>query len=229
MYRIPDEEIAQYGRMISILSNRMISDSETARDAAQEVWAEVINSLPSYKGESKLSTWIYTIAKRVIGKHAANERQYSLVFLRGFLQGDDRELPDTRDGFDRELWIKEECDRCLTGLFHCLGNDARMIYVYRAIIGLPYAEVARIMGMDERGVRKSLSRSRKRINNFLNNECRIFNPNSKCKCRMNTLLESINLPREYQRIRNLGKRISIFRQAEKILPSRNYWEKYFLG
>jgi len=151
------------------------------------------------------------------------------VFLHDYLQGDDIELPDTRAGLDKELWIKEECDRCLTGLFHCLGSDARMIYVYRALIGLPYAEVAQIMGMDEQGVRKSLSRSRKKINNFLNNECRIFNPASKCKCRMNTLLKSINLPREYQRIRNLSKRVSIFRQAEKILPARNYWEKYFIG
>jgi len=45
---------------------------------------------------------------------------------------------------------------------------------------------------------------------------------------MNTLLEGINLPEEYQRIRDLGKRISIFRQADEILPAKNYWEKYSL-
>ena len=227
MTHISDIEIAQYGKMISILSNRMISDKEAARDAAQEVWVEVMQSLASFRNESKLSTWMYTIAKRVISKHAENERKHSLVFLHDFLHGDDRELPDTRAGFDKELWIKAECDRCLTGLFHCLSNDARMIYIFRDIIGLPYAEIAQIMGKDEQEARKSISRSRIRLRNFLNNECRIFNPHSKCKCRMNTLLEGVNLPTEYQRIRDVGKRISIFRQAEKILPAKNYWETYF--
>jgi len=66
------------------------------------------------------------------------------------------------------------------------------------------------------------------LRNFLINECRIFNPASKCNCRLNTLLEGINLPEEYQRIRDLGKRISIFRQADEILPAKNYWEKYSL-
>jgi len=41
---------------------------------------------------------------------------------------------------------------------------------------------------------------------------------------MNTLLEEIDLPGEYQRIREIAKRISIFRQAEQVLPTRNYWE-----
>jgi RNA polymerase sigma-70 factor (ECF subfamily) len=96
--------------------------------------------LPSFNQESKLSTWIYTIAKRVIYKYITKERNYSLAFLHDYLKGEDRIIPDTTTDFDKELWIKQECDRCLTGIFHCLGNDARMIYVLRDIITLPYFE-----------------------------------------------------------------------------------------
>ena len=223
---LSDNEILEYGKMISILSGRMISNKEVAREAAQEVWIEVLHSLPSFKNESKLSTWIYTIAKRVIGKYAVNERHHSVEFLHDFLNGDDRDIPGNINDFEKELWIKEECDRCLSGLFHCLTNDARMIYLFRDVIQLPYFEIARIMDLDEQYIRKTISRSRTKLRNFLNDECRIFNPNSKCKCRMNTLIKTIDLPAEYQRIRDLGKRISIFRQADEILPSKNYWEKY---
>ena len=73
-----------------------------------------------------------------------------------------------------------------------------------------------------------MSRSRAKVRSFLNNECRIFNPASKCKCGMNKLLDGINLPEGYQRIKDLGKRISIFRQTEEMLPAKNYWEKYSL-
>jgi len=228
MNSLSDNEILEYGKMISIVSNRMISNKEVAREAAQEVWIEVLQSLSSFKSESKLSTWIYTIARRVISRYAINERHHSIDFLHTFLNGDDRELPNNISEFEEGLWIKEECDRCLTGLFHCLTNDARMIYLFRDVILLPYSEIARIMGRDEQYIRKTMSRSRAKLKNFLNNECRIFNPNSKCKCRMNTLLNKISLPQEYQRIRDFGKRIHIFRQAEIILPSKNYWEKYSL-
>jgi len=228
MNLLSDSEIQEYGKLISILSNRMISNKEVAQEAAQEVWFEVLRSLPSFNNESKLSTWIYTVARRVIGRYAVNERRHSVGFLHDFLGGDDRVAPDYTSDMDKELWIKEECDRCLTGLFHCLTNDARMIYLFRDVIQLPYPDIARIMDMDEQYIRKTMSRSRAKLRNFLNNECRIFNPASKCKCRMNKLLDGINLPEGYQRIRDLGKRISIFRQADKILPAKNYWEKYSL-
>ena len=228
MNHISDAEIIEYGKMISILSNRMISDKEAAKEAAQEVWAEVFQSLPSFRNESRLSTWIYSVAKRVIGKYAVHERHYSTAFLHGYITGDDRGFPDDISDPEKRAWIREECDRCLTGLFHCLTNDARMIYLFRDVIQLPYSEIARIMDMDEPGIRKVISRSRAKLRSFLNNECRIFNPASKCKCRMHALLEQINLPEEYQRIRDLGKHVSIFRQADMILPSKNYWEKYSL-
>jgi len=225
---LSDNEIQEYGKLISILSNRMVSNKDVAEEAAQEVWIELLRSLPKFRGDSKLSTWIYSIAKKVIGRYANNEKHYSLGFLHDFINGDDRGAPGHLNDIEEKIWIKEECDRCLTGLFHCLTNDARMIYLFRDVIELPYFEIARIMGMDEQYIRKTVSRSRAKLRNFLNDECAVYNPSSKCKCRMNKLLEGINLPDEYQRIRDLGKRISIFRQADVILPTKNYWEKYSL-
>ena len=223
MVALSDMDIIEYGKMVSILSKRMISNAVIAEEAAQEVWLAVLKSLSSFKEESKLSTWIYAIAKRVIAKYAANERHHSTEFLHDYITGDDRDIPDDVD-MDNDLWIKSECDRCLTGLFHCLSNEARMIYIFRDVVQLPFDEIAAIIGKDEPTVRKTLSRSRTKLRSFLNGNCRIFNPNSECKCRMNTLLEGIDLPTEYQRIRDIGKRISIFRQVEEVLPTKNYWE-----
>jgi len=224
---LSEADIKEYGKMISVLSNRIISKKEIAQEAAQEVWIEVIKSMPSFRNASKLSTWIYTIAKRVIFKYAKNEKIYSLSFLHDFLYGDDVNLPNNIEEKENEIWIKKECDNCLTGLFHCLTNESRMIYLFRDVIQLQYKEIAEIMDRDEQYVRKTVSRSRGKLKNFLNRECRIYNTESKCKCRMNKLIESINLTREYQKIRDMGKHISFLRQAEMILPSKNYWDKFF--
>ena len=62
----PDLEkiVEQYGTMISSISHRMIQNKEVAKEAAQEVWYEIIRSIGSFNGQSELSTWIYTICKR---------------------------------------------------------------------------------------------------------------------------------------------------------------------
>ncbi len=69
----PDEIAHQYGRLVSSVCRRMIMDEETARDAAKQVWAEVTKSFPSFRGESKISTWIYTITRRVAADYAVGK------------------------------------------------------------------------------------------------------------------------------------------------------------
>jgi len=48
MYCLSENEIHEYGKMVSILANRMVSNKDIAQEAAQEVWVEVIESLPSF-------------------------------------------------------------------------------------------------------------------------------------------------------------------------------------
>jgi hypothetical protein len=57
-----DQLVYDYGSMISAVCIRMMQSEDTAQEAAQEIWLEVMKSLPSFKGRSKLSTWLYTIA-----------------------------------------------------------------------------------------------------------------------------------------------------------------------
>ena len=53
--------VEEYGNMISTIAHRMIQNKEIAREAAQEVWYELCKSFHSFKGDSELSTWIYTL------------------------------------------------------------------------------------------------------------------------------------------------------------------------
>ena len=121
--------VDKYGLKISRLANRMLTDKELAKDAVQEVWYEVIKSLDSFKGDSELSTWIYTIAKRTILKHSKNEKlilssDIMYCISKGQL------IYDNSDE-QKEEWIKEKCDDCITAFCHCLSNDARLIFLFK--------------------------------------------------------------------------------------------------
>jgi RNA polymerase sigma factor (sigma-70 family) len=214
-----------YGRMVSSICRRMIQDPDLAQDAAQQVWMEIIRGLPGFKRQSGVSTWIYTIARRIILDVAVGERRYSTRFLRGYFRGDERDLPDDTD-LDKNAWVREMCDKCLTGMLHCLDNEDRLIYMFRDMVELPYEEIARIVATDQQAVRQTVSRTRRKLRNFLKDECILFNPEGACHCRMKKLVCEVELPAEYTKLRSLASTANVFLESEKVLPGKNYWLKY---
>ena len=223
--RLPAALVEQYGRMVSSLCRKMLQNNETAADAAQEVWLEIVKGYPQFDHRSKFSTWIYTITYRVVMRYASHEKLYTIRFLRSYFHGADYEPPVEVD-YDHSLWVKEMCDKCLIGTLHCLDNEARIAYIFRDVALLPYPEIAVILGIPEGGVRQLISRARRKLRNFLSNECVLFNPRGNCRCRMRKMVEKVNLPAEYEKLRRSVTRIHFLRRTEQILPGKNYWEKY---
>lgn len=218
------ELVEKFGTMVSGISHRMIQNKELAKEASQEVWYEVIKSINSFKGNSELSTWIYTIAKRTILTYSKNEKTATILELEEF-----RALPEVKySGTEdkKHEWIKEICDWCLTALNHCLNNDARLIFIFRENVHLSYKQISEIMDMKEDNVRQIASRSLGKISNFMNDTCPLFNPEGTCKCRICKEVLSIDLDKEYVSIQKMVRLADLHKKFEKELPRKNYWENF---
>ncbi len=118
--------VGQFGLTIFRLSHRMIQNNELAKEAAQEVWYEIVKSLDNFKGDSKVSTWIYIIAKRTILRYAQSERIYKKHEINAHFDLDQIEYNELE--YDKKSWVKEKCDYCLTAFCHCLNNESRLIF-----------------------------------------------------------------------------------------------------
>ena len=132
--------VKEYGNMISTIAHRMIQNKEIAREAAQEVWYELCKSF--------------------------SEKQVKMSEIEYF-----RSLPEIGYSGGEEAkreWIKERCDWCITALNHCLNNDARLIFIFRENIGLPYRQIGEIMEWKESNVRQVYNRSIQKITAFMN-------------------------------------------------------------
>ncbi|MCD7971494.1 MAG: sigma-70 family RNA polymerase sigma factor [Candidatus Azobacteroides sp.] len=218
------KEVAEnYGVFVSGIAHRMIRNKELAREAAQEVWVEIITCYPTFRGDAALSTWIYSIARRTILRYVKKERIATLAELKAF-----RALPaieyDEAEEKKKE-WIKERCDWCLTALNHCLTYEARLIFIFRENVDLSFVEISQIMEMKEENVRKILSRSIRKISSFMRNTCPLYNPEGSCKCRISKPVFSIDLDKEYQRVRKAIRMVDFYRKIEKDLPRKNYWKE----
>jgi len=222
---LTNDIVNDYGKLVSAICHRMIQNEEHAKEATQEVWLEIVKSLPSFEGKSKLSTWIYTIASRVVANYAKNEKIYKVRYLQEYFHRKELEVP-ILEYYDKRLWIKEMCDKCLTGVLHCLDNYTRLVYIFRDVVQLSYEDIACIFDKDYVSVvslRKTVSRCRRKLKHFLTDECSLYNPSGKCKCRMNKLVAKVELPKEYQRLDKLIAEVNVYLISEKVLPRKNYW------
>lgn len=228
MNTIIDKEklVEQYGNKISGLSYRMITDRNVAEEAAQEVWYEILKSLSSFKGNSSLSTWIFTIAKRTLIRYTQNERVYTAQ------EFDDHFAKEAIDytGEENEYneWVRDLCDKCLTGFCHCLNTEARLLFLLRDLVKLPFSEISIIMDKTEENIRKIVSRSREKVKNFMERDCILQNPDGKCRCRIGSHVKNIDLQEKYRNLEDGFRVAKIIQKYEKEMPRKNYWEKFVI-
>ncbi len=55
------EMVEQYSDLAYSVAFRMLRNAEDAEDAVQEAYISAFKALPTFKGQSKLSTWLYRI------------------------------------------------------------------------------------------------------------------------------------------------------------------------
>jgi RNA polymerase sigma-70 factor (ECF subfamily) len=64
---------------IEAVLRRYSVDAEVARDLLQETFFQALRSLPNFRGESKITTWLHSIAKNVaLARYRKNKRQSCL-------------------------------------------------------------------------------------------------------------------------------------------------------
>ncbi len=142
---------------------RLLGDREEARDVSQEVFVTVFKSIQSFRGDSRLSTWLY----RVSANHAKNRIKY----LRRRAADRKQSLDDTFES-DMNLGghtqpprpdglaIGHELERIVQRALASLDEDHRVVIVLRDVEHLSYDEVAEITGLTMGTVKSRLHRAR---------------------------------------------------------------------
>jgi RNA polymerase sigma-70 factor, ECF subfamily len=106
-------------------------------DACQDVFMAVYRSLPSFRGESQLSTWIYRITARTTGK-LIQKRRLRQTLASMMLSEPAPALPDPAEERTRGLMLDRMLDR--------LHPKKRLVLVLFELEGVPVEEIARVAG-----------------------------------------------------------------------------------
>lgn len=155
--------VADHQRMVYQLALHLLGDPQEALDLSQEVFLRVFRTLPQFRGQSALKTWIY----RIVINQASNRQRWwrrrhksQQVALEAHIEAHG-DLPDQRgtDMPDTLLRQKEVAD----GVWRALNQlpfDQRAVIVLREIDGLSYDEIADSLSVAVGTVKSRLARAR---------------------------------------------------------------------
>lgn len=150
------------GRLTNLIS-RLLNDRECADDLAQEVFVRVHVHRRNYRHGAKLSTWLFTIAanlaKNEIRRRVRRRNWFSLDALQEVLRDSAMVLADKTEGQERGL-EREQLQDAVARAIATVPERYRLSLVLRDIEGLPYEEIAEVLGIPGGTVRSRINRAR---------------------------------------------------------------------
>lgn len=147
---------------------RLVNDRDDAADLAQEVFLKAWKSLPNFRGNSSLSTWLYRMTTNLCIDHLRYCR--TRQGLRGpSLDDEESTIPELGDwSLDPHHKLeKTEISRAIERGLSALPEHYRQIITLREIAGLDYQELAAALDIDLGTVKSRLSRARLALRKIL--------------------------------------------------------------
>jgi len=155
-----------------------LSNPHEAEDIAQEVFEKVNRSLRNFKGESKLSTWLYRIAT-----NTAIDRMRTPSFKRSL---ESTSLENSIGVEDRNVWlghkkthtdqtfIRKEMSECVREFIDKLPPDYKTVILLSELEEFKNTEIADILQISLDTVKIRLHRARAKLKAVLNDGCDFY-------------------------------------------------------
>lgn len=161
--------VLEYQKNVYNLALRMTGNAEDAADMAQEAFVKAYSSLPSYRGESKFSVWLYRIVSNVCLDFLRSKKRRQTVSLSVTDDdGDETELEIADESQSPEKLLERSMtrDAVRRGLA-ALTPEFRQILILRELQGMSYDEIAEVLGIESGTVKSRIFRARKKLCAFL--------------------------------------------------------------
>ena len=152
--------VQRYQQYVFTLVLRFTDSREDAEEISQDVFVKAYRSLADFRGESKFSTWLYTVVRTSSITFLRKKKldTTSLDNERTFLQLENRE-----SGFNANTMEQKSRHAMVNAAIRLLSPDDGQIITlfYKGEQSLE--EIGRIMGMEPNTVKVRLHRARNRL------------------------------------------------------------------
>ena len=157
-----DQLVSEYKNKIFNTCLGFVKNQEDAEDLAQEVFIEVYKKLDTFRGASKIGTWLYRIAVNksleFIRKGKAEKRKAEM-----HCSGKGSELVSDRFYHPGLSLENKERGAILFEAIDSLSEHQKVAFTLQKVEGLTQSEVAQVMERSEGSVESLLHRAKENL------------------------------------------------------------------
>jgi RNA polymerase sigma-70 factor (ECF subfamily) len=176
----------------------MVRNASEAEDLTQEIFVKVYRNLPTFRGDSELSPWLYRIAKNTCldyfrqASHKREKRVQPLETTEACLP-----VCDQSGQTPEVLLGRSEMGECVHSYLDRLPENYRMVLVLHDFEGLKNREIAQRLNLSLDAVKVRLHRARKMLGAVFRKECVYYHTEDSFLCHGEALAETAVPPPDY--------------------------------
>jgi len=146
-------------RILNIVYSILGQDRES-EDITQEVFIKVYKNLGSFKANSQFSTWLYRIAVNTTYDLLRKRKHF-------IIKNNVPEALEIKADKPQDILIKREKEEQIRKALEKLPFKYRLAVILKDIDGLPYIEIAKVLGCSIGTVESRLYRGRQLLRDIL--------------------------------------------------------------
>lgn len=149
----------------------IVQSEEDAEDIAQEVFVQVYQSISSFKGDSKFSTWLYRIAiTKSLDHERKKKRKKRFAFVKSLFGEESEVVVHPPDFHHPGVAIEKKEDAAtLFAAIAQLPENQKIAFTLHKVEGLSYQEVSDVMETTVSSVESLMHRARTNLKKILEN------------------------------------------------------------
>lgn len=125
-------------RRVYALCWRMLADKDSAEDVCQEVFVQLWQKIGNFRGDSKFSTWLHSVATNTVLGHLRKQKNW----LQRIFSIEDNNIEETGAPMADDSGMSV-LDQKIQGL----PERARIVFVLFAVEGYRHEEIAKMLNM----------------------------------------------------------------------------------
>jgi RNA polymerase sigma-70 factor (ECF subfamily) len=143
------------------LAYRFLGNHQEAEDISQQTFIKVYQAKKYYQPKAKFTTWLYIICKNTCLQHL-RQRKHPFFYKILRLEKDDvaGQIIDSRTSSPLESILKDELSEVVKLAVHSLPSSQKLAVILYRYEGLPYEQIAEIIGCSTKAVKSLLHRAK---------------------------------------------------------------------
>lgn len=152
--------VVEHQKLIYNVALKLTGNPDDALDISQDTFIKAYRSLGSFRGDSRLSAWLYRLCYNASMDHIRRNRNSNVISLTSDDDSDTQiDVPDPSP-LPSEVAEKRETIAAVRSAVMALPDAQRQIIVMREFSGMSYTAIAEALGVEEGTVKSRLSRAR---------------------------------------------------------------------